>query len=315
MGSRRRRRGQTLGALWLGTVLGPVLFAAGATAGDVPAGSAAAYRRMLSFKQQRQQPPQPPPQLAVLTIAPRAPEPAFAAATLAAAAAPPQPPVPSPCGCRTVLRPVCAAPAAGGPPATFSSRCTAACAKAVVQAEGPCPDPPALPPPTAVPDSLYGGPLDDPSDAPSVLPPRCPCPAVADPVCAYAPTIGERRQFRSLCDARCTGAQDIKPGLCTATGPAAPPPAAGAARRRCTCPMDVDPVCGANGVSYDNPCGAACASVHTWVRGRCAADGSAVEAPALPAVTTATSTAKPAAAAAAAAAGSPPVSAAAAAAP
>ena len=120
---------------------------------------------MLRVQQQQQQQQQQQPRQPVAVISPQSPDPAFAAATLAAAAPPPLPGPPSPCGCPAVLRPVCAVPSTGGSPATYSSRCKAACAKATVQAEGPCPDPPPLlPPPAPVVDAFYGGPLDEPSD-------------------------------------------------------------------------------------------------------------------------------------------------------
>ena len=117
------------------------------------------------------------------------------------------------------------------------------------------------------------------------------------PVCGTADAGKTRKTFSNACAARCEGAGVVAQGACEGdtdaavaapdnvdasgalvapggggggAGEAAVPPPA-----ECVCTMQFDPVCGADGQTYSNPCMASCRRVRVRSRGACGGGGGA----------------------------------------
>ena len=166
---------------------------------------------------------------------------------------PPVPPynaAPPPCICTLQYAPVCSKDGR-----TFANKCAARCAGVTDYTDGECPP---VPP--------YSSPLliGQRSRTTALQEEECRCSSniQPEPVCGH-----DSNTYLNRCEAQCAGVNIVSSGNCTKE--AAKNLRTSRAGEECNCLNDLNPVCGSNGVTYDNGCEADCAGVVGTKPGRC----------------------------------------------
>jgi len=91
-----------------------------------------------------------------------------------------------------------------------------------------------------------------------------PCPQVYKPVCGC-----DGKTYPNACSAEVKGVTSWTAGACETKAPSSGCIDASKINPEGICPMNYDPVCGCNGMTYSNECKAMIAGVTKWEKGTC----------------------------------------------